>query len=82
MNLQTRKKTFLEDFQKIQNEEIVIRLEKLLRRELDKTKKTKQNFVPMSLEVFNERINISLLDSINGKLTEDKDLEIEIQSWK
>jgi len=82
MNLQTRKKTFLEDFQKIQNEEIVIRLEKLLRRELDKTKKTEHNFSPMSLEVFNDRINSSLLDSMNGRVTENKELEIEIQSWK
>ena len=82
MNLQTRKKTFLEDFQKIQSEESIIHLEKVLKKELEKNKKIKHNFFPMSLEVFNERINTSLLDSMNGRVTENKALQIEIQSWK
>jgi len=77
MDLQTRKISFVQEFLKIQSEEVIIRLEKLL----EKEKITMNDFSPITLEEFNERIDKSLLDSRNGRLTENSDLTTEIQGW-
>ena len=80
MDLQTRKISFVQEFLKIQSEEVVVRLEKALLKEkkniLDKTSQ------PMTLEELNKRIDQSMLDSKNGKLTENNELTTEIQNWK
>jgi hypothetical protein len=79
MDLQTRKITFVQEFLKIQSEEVIIRLEKLLEKE--KGKMNIEDFSPMTLDEFNKRIDISLVDSENGRLTENNDLIAEIQEW-
>ena len=68
MDLQTRKITFVQEFLKIQSEEIIIHLEKLLEKE--KGKITRNDFTPMTLDEFNERIDKSLLASKNDRLIE------------
>lgn len=79
MDLQTRKITFVKEFLKIQSEDVVIRLEKLLKKEKEKI--TNNDFSPLTLDEFNKRIDKSLLDSRNNRLTENKDLAAEIQKW-
>lgn len=79
MDLLTRKISFVQEFLKIQSEEVVIRMEKMLERE--KSKLSENDFYPMTLEEFNDRIDRSLLDSSNEKMTENRDLIKEIQGW-
>jgi len=80
MDLQTRKISFVQEFLKIQSEEVVVRLEKSLLRE--KINSLGKNAKPMTIEEFNKRIDQSMLDSKNGKLTENNELTTEIQKWK
>jgi hypothetical protein len=79
MDLQTRKITFVQEFLKIQSEEVIIRLEKLLEKE--KGKMNIEDFSPMTMDEFNKRIDKSLVDSKIGRLTENNDLIAEIQEW-
>lgn len=69
MDLQTRKIEFVQEFLKIQSEEAIERLEKLL-------KKEKKNTLPdsMSLEELNERIEKSESDFKNNRFKSTSDL--------
>jgi len=79
MDLQTRKIAFVQEFLSIQNEEIVSRLEELLKKEKIEIKD--KAFTPMTIAELNRRIDQSEQDSINGRLTESKDLLKEIKKW-
>jgi hypothetical protein len=79
MDLQSRKIEFVQEFLKLQSEEINSRLEKVLRK--DKKETLKKNIQPMSVEQFNKRIDKSMQDSKDGKLTESNDLIAEIEKW-
>ena len=79
MDIQTRKIEFVREFLKMQNEELLTLMENLLY----STKRDAENELhPMSVEEFNKRIDKSLEDSENGKLTKSSDLIAEIQKWK
>lgn len=78
MDIQTRKIEFVQEFLKLQNEELIARFEKLLRTE----KSSKKEFQPWSLDEFNKRIDKSLEDSKNGRLTNLNDLMAEIEKWE
>jgi len=77
MDLQSRKIEFVQEFLKIQSEEVVSRLEKLLRRE----NKFDEDFQPMSMTEFNSRIDQSMNDSKNGRLTKASELKAKIDKW-
>jgi len=78
MDLQSRKIEFIQEFLKLQSEEAISRLEKLLRIE----KRWDGNRLePMSVQEFNARINKSMEDSKNGKLTDVNELLAEIEKW-
>ena len=79
MDLQTRKLTFVKEFLNIQSEDIVDRFEKMLKKE--KKRSIEKNFDPMTLDEFNKRIDQSMLDSSNGKLTNIDELIKEIEGW-
>lgn len=79
MDLQARKIEFIQEFLKIQHEDVVARLEKLLKKETSKIEGKK--FKPFLIEEFNDRIDRSMLDSKNNRLTDNKDLKSEIQKW-
>ena len=78
MDLQSRKIEFVQAFLKLQSEEVVTQLEKLLKKE---TKKIKPDLKPMTIDQYKERINKSIEDSKNGRLTEVDDLLSEIEGW-
>jgi hypothetical protein len=79
MDLQARKIEFIQEFLKIKSEDIVLRLEKLLKKEQSKIKS--EEFEPFSVDEFNDRIHKSMLDSKAGNLFENKDLLAEVQKW-
>lgn len=79
MDLKTRKIDFIQEFFKIQSEETIQRFEKLLKKE--KKKLDNNSFKPMTMEEFNKRIDASMEDSKNGRLTEVTQLLAEIETW-
>lgn len=79
MDLQTRKLTFVKEFLNIQSEDIVDRFEKMLKKE--KNRSNEKDFQPMTLDEFNKRVEQSMLDSKNGKLTNIDELIKEIEEW-
>lgn len=67
MDLEARKITFVQEFLRLQNEEILSGLEKLLRKR--KVEMLEQQ-APMSIEQFHSEIDQSIDDAKNGGLTE------------
>jgi hypothetical protein len=80
MDIQTRKIKFLQEFLKVQSEEVIAQLEDIL--EISYEYSDNEYFTPMSVEEFNERIDTSMKDSENGELTKSSDLKSIIDSWK
>jgi hypothetical protein len=78
MDIQSRKIDFIQEFLKIQNEELITRLEKLLR---SSTSNEKTIIKPMTVTELNSRIDKSIADSKNNKLTSSDDLIAEIEKW-
>ena len=72
MDLQSRKIEFVQEFLKLQSEEAVARLEKLLRKE--KKTSVEKEFVPMTKEELNQRIDQSENDFKNNRFKRTKDL--------
>ena len=79
MNIESRKLNFIQEFLKIQNEEIVIILEKLLHKQ--KAELLDQEIKPMSIEQLNSDIDQSFEDARNGRIIEAKNLKSIIQKW-
>jgi len=75
VDIQTRKLIFIQEFLKIQSEELISRLEKILIGNEDQ-------FNSFSIEELNTRIDQSLKDSENNKVTESDDLLSEIKQWQ
>ncbi len=78
MDIQTRKIEFVQEFLKLQNEELLTRLEKLLR---SHSSEKNDDIMPMTIAELNERINKSKEDSVNERLTTTTDLIAEIEKW-
>ncbi len=78
MDIQARKIQFVQEFLNLQNEELLTRLENLLH--TDKSKRAR-NISAMTTEEFNERIDKSMEDSMQEKLTGTADLKTEIEKW-
>jgi hypothetical protein len=76
MDLQTRKLSFIQEFIRIQNEDIIIGLEKMLKKQ--KAEFYEKSLKPMSMEQFNTDIYQSLADSANDRMTSARDLKEEI----
>jgi len=79
MDLQTRKITFVQEFLRLQNEEIVSGLEDFLRKK--KVELFEENLTPMSIEQFNKEIDQSLMDSNEDRVTSAKDLKGKVRKW-
>jgi hypothetical protein len=79
MNIEARKIEFIQEFLKLQSEEAISKLEKILKKE--KKHSSLEKVEPMTSVELNARIDKSLQDSRNGKLTEANDLLAEIDKW-
>lgn len=75
MDIQTRKLEFIQEFLKVQSEELISRLERILKNKED-------DFSPFTIEEFNTRINQSLEDSNSDRIIESKELLAEIKQWQ
>ncbi len=73
MNIETRKISFIQEFLRIQNEEIVIGLEKLLRKQ--KSEQYENDLKPMDLNQFNDEIDQALFDSENDRVIKATELK-------
>jgi len=79
MNLEARKLSFIQEFLRLQNEEIVSGLENFLRKR--KIELLENDLKPMSLEQFNKEIDQALDDSKNERIIKASDLKDKIQKW-
>jgi len=77
MDIQTRKIEFIQEFLKLQNEELISRLENLLRA----SKSKNDDFKQMTTDELNSRVDQSMNDSKNDRLTNSDDLIAEIEKW-
>jgi len=79
MDLETRKITFVQEFLRLQNEEIISGLEKLLRKK--KMDLFEKKLTPMSVEQFNKEIDQAMDDSENGRVISAKELKKKMRKW-
>jgi len=79
MDLETRKITFVQEFLRLQNEEIVSGLEDLLQKK--KAEQYEQKLQPMSVEQFNNEIDEALLDSTENRIISATDLKNKAKKW-
>jgi hypothetical protein len=79
MDLQTRKLELIQAFLKVKSEDVISKIEKLLKAE--KSKSTNNELKPMSIEEFNSRIDQSLEDSKNDKVIDQEDLKAILDKW-
>jgi hypothetical protein len=79
MDLKARKIKFVQEFLRLQNEEIVSGLENLLRSK--KAELLEQNLQPMSMEQYDAEMDQAMEDSKNGRMIAVKDLKAKIDKW-
>ena len=79
MNLQTRKIHFVQEFLKLSNEQIIDKLEVLLKAE--KTKLYSNNLVPISVEELSQSIDEAENDATNKRSRNIDALKNELKSW-
>jgi len=77
MDLDTRKVIFIRDFLKLESEKAISQFEKLLKKEI----KADLELKPMSIAEFHKRIDTSIDDSKNGRITDVDELISEIEKW-
>jgi hypothetical protein len=80
MDLQTRKIEFIQEFLKIQSEDLVLRLDKLLKKETSKVEVNQLK--PFTVIELQNRISKSMKDSKAGKLTANSELLYDIKQWR
>jgi hypothetical protein len=80
MDIQARKIHFVQEFLRVADDELVTKLENLLR--IEREKKLSKDLYPMSLNEFNEIIEKSEGDIISGRVVEARNLLTQIDKWK
>lgn len=80
MSILARKMTFIQEFLRISDEELIEKLENLLKAE--RIKRAEKDIKPMSMAEFIEMIEKSEDDAKNGRVTDSKDLLNQIEKWK
>jgi hypothetical protein len=80
MDLPARKIQFVQEFLRVADDELVTKLERLLRTE--RKKKLKVELSPMTMKEFNEIIDKSEDDFKNERVTEAGNLLNQIDTWK
>lgn len=79
MNLETRKISFIQEFLRLQNEEIVSELEEFLHQR--KAELIDEDFKPMTMEQYDAEIDQAMEDSKNGRMIKATELKVKIQKW-
>ena len=79
MDIQTRKLNFIQEFLRLQNEEIITKFEKMLR--IEKKKSYEAELSPMSVDEFNNMIDSAEEDVREGRVIPVSKLKDEVHSW-
>ncbi|TPG42110.1 hypothetical protein [Flavobacterium pectinovorum] len=79
MDLEARKISFVQEFLRLESEEIVIHLENLLHKQ--KVELLDQEMKSMNVDQFNKEIDQSLDDAKNSRIISAKDLKSKFQKW-
>ncbi len=79
MDLEARKISFIQEFLRLQNEDIISGLENLLRTR--KAELLEQNTSPKSLEEYNAEIDLAMEDSKHGRMTKATNLKVKVEKW-
>lgn len=77
MNLEARKIEFVQEFLQVQSEDLISRLEKLLRKE--NAISSQNDFKPMTVEEFDKRIDQSESDFKNNRFKNSSELLAKYQ---
>ncbi|MCK9220908.1 MAG: hypothetical protein M0P47_12790 [Bacteroidales bacterium] len=80
MDIQARKIHFVQEFLRVADDELVTKLERLLR--IERKKKLEKELSPMTMKEFNEIIDKSEDDFKNESVTEARNLLNQIDTWK
>jgi hypothetical protein len=80
MDIQARKLHLIQEVLRVADEELITKLEKLLR--IERKKRLDKELAPMTLKEFNEIVDNSEDDFKNGKVIEAHNLLNQIDSWK
>jgi hypothetical protein len=80
MDLQVRKLNFIQEFLRITDENIISKLEYLIK--IEKKKQHESDFKPMEITEFYKMIDQAKADSENGNVISQQDLKTKIKSWK
>jgi len=80
MDIQARKISLIQEFLRINSEELINKLDRFLHDE--KKKYYEKELKPMSLDNFNDMIDKAEEDSVNGRVVEAKNLKKDIEKWK
>ena len=73
MNIETRKLSFIQEFLRVQNEEIISGLENLLKKR--KSEQYNNDLKPMDLSRLNDEIDQAINDSENDRVIKAADLK-------
>ncbi|MDX9908763.1 MAG: hypothetical protein RBS23_04815 [Mariniphaga sp.] len=80
MDIEARKLHFIQEFLRVSDDELVTKLERLLK--MERKKKLEEEIRPMTLKEFNETIDKSEDDFANARVTEARNLLNQINTWK
>jgi uncharacterized membrane-anchored protein len=80
MDIVARKLNFVQEFLRISDEDLVDKLERLLKTE--RKKRVNKEIKPMTIEDFNQMIEKSEYDIQNGRLIEAGELLKKVEKWK
>lgn len=79
MDLESRKISFVQEFLRLQNEEIISSLENFLHKR--KSEMLDSNLKPMTMSQFESEIDQAMEDSKNGRMISVQDLKAKIEQW-
>lgn len=80
MNIQTRKLGLIEEFIRLNDEDLIIKIESLIRQE--KKILHERNLKPMSMNGFDEMIDQAKKDSDADRVITHQDLKKKVRTWK
>jgi len=80
MDIQNRKIHFVQEFLRLNNENLIEKLEQLLH--LEKMKAYEAELSPMSINQFNQIIDKAEDDDANNRMTSTPNLKDEIDTWR
>jgi hypothetical protein len=79
MDLEARKISFVQEFLRLQNEDIITGLENFLHNR--KSELFEKSLKPMSISQFNSEIDQSIAQAESGRVTKASDLKARIKKW-